>query len=187
MKKLMILFVVLLAGCKCTLGQIPPQYIFAGDNCQAPLPDYTPRVTVSDNCRVVSLVQTPAPGFLLTADTPIANVVIKATDTGGNSTQINFNVMLIDTIPPVMTVDSTLITGDYEILNTLYNQADKILADKLNHFDAVFPYSKIGLPVADSSWYTNYMVVVSAPPDSLGYRDRVFEFWNPADSVPIVN
>lgn len=168
------------------LSQIPPQYIYAGPGCEAALPDYTPKVHATDNCVLVSILQTPAPGFLLNSAQMIQNVVIKATDKSGNSSQINFNVILLDTIPPVITVDTSLYTDGYNLINALYNQADRILADKLNIFDATFPYSKLGLPVADSSWYKDYMVVVSAPPDSTGLRERVFSFWNESDSTTVI-
>jgi hypothetical protein len=109
------------------------------------------------------LVQTPTPGFLLTATAPIANVVIKATDAQGNSAQVAFNVMLVDTVPPMLTVDTTLFTSDYDIINSLYNQADRILAYRLDEFDAKFPYEKVGLAPMDSSYYKEWLVIMTSP------------------------
>ena len=69
MKKFLGLIVVLLlaSSCTCLIAQIPPQYVLVGSNCQATLPDYVPQVTVTDNCQIASIVQTPAPGYILDA------------------------------------------------------------------------------------------------------------------------
>jgi hypothetical protein len=145
MKKLIFLSLIVLSGCRCLLSQIPPQFLYTGQGCEAPLPDYTPKVTATDNCNLASLIQTPAPGFLLGPEHMIANVVIKATDSSGNSSQVGFDVILVDTIPPVITADNTLLTADYDKIDALYNQADRIVKSKLITFDAKFPYAELGL------------------------------------------
>jgi hypothetical protein len=184
MKKLLLLSMVLFSSCTCLLSQIPPQYVYVGENCEAVLPNYLSRVTATDNCVLSSLDQIPSAGTVLTSAMMVNKVVIKATDNTGNSSTVSFDVILIDTIPPVLTVDSTLITGDWEVLETLYNQADRIIADKLIVFDATFPYSKLGLSVSDSTYYKEYLISTATPGYAVtGIGGRVWQFWNPSDSV----
>jgi hypothetical protein len=114
----------------------------------------------------------------------VNRVEIKATDNSGNSSSVSFDVVLIDTIPPVLTVDSVLITGDFEILETLYNQADRIIADKLAVWDATFPYASLGLPVQDSTYFKEYLISVTSPGYALtGEGGRIWQFWNLNDTV----
>lgn len=190
MKKILFLLsIVLLSSCTCVLSQIPPQYIYIGESCQATLPDYLPMVTATDNCSLASLTQIPEGGTVLTEQ--ISGVEIRATDNTGNHTSINFNVILIDTIPPVITVDDTTLTGDntllnsgFDIIEALYNQADKIIADKLTFFDENFPYSELGLPPQDSSYFKQYLVVTTSPGYAITKQGgRVWSFWNPSDTI----
>ena len=191
MKKILFLVsTVLLSSCTCLLSQIPPQYIYINESCQATLPDYLTKVTASDNCNLASLIQIPAGGSILTSDNIVTQVEIRATDNTGNHTSINFNVILIDTVPPIITVDTTLTADDtlygsgYDIIEALYNQADKIIADKLTFFDENFPYEKVGLPVQDSSYFKEYLVVYTSPGYAITKQGgRVWSFWNPADTI----
>lgn len=67
MKKLLFLLsIVLLSSCTCLLSQIPPQYIYINENCEAVLPDYLTKVTATDNCNLASLIQIPEGGSILT-------------------------------------------------------------------------------------------------------------------------
>lgn len=104
MKKLIFLAIVsvFLSSCVCTLAQIPPQFIYAGAGCTAPLPDYKSKVTATDNCAIKILEQIPASGYLLTATNQIVDVTIKATDAFNNSSQVTFSVTLLDTIKPIL-------------------------------------------------------------------------------------
>jgi hypothetical protein len=111
---------------------------------------------VSDNCKIASIIQYPAAGKILNADSMIINVIIRATDVSGNSAYINFNVMLIDTIPPVFD-DSEFLSADFDKMNALYTQADRIVKDKIINADARFPYASLGI----TSW-----------PDSIFYMVR---------------
>lgn len=190
MKKLLFLLsIVLLSSCTCMLAQIPPQYIYINENCEAVLPDYLTKVTATDNCNLASLIQIPEGGSILT--NIVNEIEIMATDNTGNHTSINFNVILIDTIPPIITVDDTTLTGDnslygtgYDIIDALYTQADKIIADKLTFFDENFPYEKIGLPVQDSSYFKEYLIVSTSPGFAITRQGgRVWSFWNPNDSI----
>jgi hypothetical protein len=189
MKKLLFLLsIVLLSSCTCVLSQIPPQYIYINENCQAILPDYLTKVTATDNCVLASLIQIPEGGSILT--NMVNQVEIRATDNTGNHTSINFNVILIDTIPPVITVDTTLTADDslygsgYDIIDALYTQADKIIADKLTFFDENFPYSELGLTPQDSSYFKEYLIVTTSPGFAITRQGgRVWSFWNPNDSI----
>lgn len=191
MKKILFLLsIVLFSSCTCVLSQIPPQYIYVGENCEAVLPDYLTKVTATDNCSLASLIQIPQAGTVLTASQTVTDVEVRATDSQGNHTSINFNVILIDTIPPVITVDTTLTADDslygsgYDIIDALYTQADKIIADKLTFFDENFPYEKIGLPVQDSSYFKEYLIVSTSPGFAITRQGgRVWSFWNPNDTI----
>jgi len=60
MKKIAILFsIIILAGCTC-IGQIPDQTLYIGLDCSATLPDYRDAVIVTDNCEGVILQQKKA-------------------------------------------------------------------------------------------------------------------------------
>jgi hypothetical protein len=156
MKKLLIALSVLflLSGCSCLIGQIPAQYIYSDSSgCTAILPDYRPLLPVRDNCKLASVIQIPAAGYVITADTMIVNVIIRATDASGNSSQRNFNVMLLDTIAPIF-ADNTLLTADYDKMEALYKQGDRILKSKVLNADALFPYAELGITVwPDSVFY----------------------------------
>ena len=66
MKKLIyILFPLILSSCTCIIAQIPPQVIYAGADCTAPIPDYRTQVIITDNCEIESVTQTPAPAIYL--------------------------------------------------------------------------------------------------------------------------
>ena len=103
MKKLTFLFAVMLlaSSCTCLMSQIPPQMIYAGEGCAAPLPNYVTLVAVSDNCQIKSVTQTPSAGFMLNSDTQTTTVKIRATDAFDNWTEVSFQVTLIDTVKPV--------------------------------------------------------------------------------------
>ena len=167
MKKfLFILVLVILTSCKCLLSQIPPQYIYPVTGCEAPLPDYLPMVTVSDNCALESIIQTPTPGFMLTGTAPVTTVIIKATDKAGNISQIAFNVVLKDTIAPVIIPNGLLLVdAEFERIDNLYNRADLAVVEKMKELDQTFPYEGLGIPRPptngdgiDSVYFKNVML-----------------------------
>ena len=100
MKKIFVLFVLgfLLYGCGC-LAQIPPQYVYTDENCDAILPDFMGLVVVSDNCELVDITQIPLPGTVITVTTVIE---MKAIDVAGNTSSAYFNAVLLDTIAPLI-------------------------------------------------------------------------------------
>jgi len=179
MKKMMYVFLlILLSGCNvCMIGQIPPQYIYAGTGCTATVPNYLLKITASDNCTISSFTQTPYAGYVLNATTPMTSVTVKATDVKGNFTQIVFNVSILDTIKPKLTIDPSLLTYDLPMIDHLYNVADKALLVKINEFDSTFPYDSLGIPKSmyDSVYYKKRMVTWTDPSHAItGYGYRVW-------------
>lgn len=83
-------------GCTC-LAQIPTQYVYVDENCNAIIPDYSEMVVVQDNCNTPTLYQTPLPG---TTISETVQVEMRAVDIYGNQSSVNFDVVLLDTIPP---------------------------------------------------------------------------------------
>ena len=104
MKYLFILSCLLLSSCACILSQVPPQTIYAGSGCTAPIPDYTTIVIASDNCEgPITITQTPVAGTILSAANPSVTVTLIARDAFGNTSKpLNVSVILIDTIPPIL-------------------------------------------------------------------------------------
>jgi len=196
MKKLIfLLFVVtLLSSCVCTLSQIPPQYIYAGENCQAPLPDYKLKVTATDNCAIKVFEQIPAPGHLLTATNQVVDVTIKATDVFNNISQVVFSVTLVDTIAPVLTIDPTLTAYHFEELGGLYDIADRAIARSLAELDKNIKDTTIFSPTLypgldtvyeDSTYYKRMMVTWTAPGHAVTGNGHRFTTFAPlyADSI----
>jgi len=159
MKKATILLMILFTGCKCLLSQIPPQYLYVDNDCQAVLPNYVEKVAVSDNCQLATVIQTPSPGFLLNSTVMSTNVNIKATDIFGNSSQVNFTVSLVDTIAPVINYDA-LLGETWQEVNNLYDRADMIIANLMEYTDDTFPYADFGVikDDADSTYYKRIML-----------------------------
>jgi len=93
-----ILFAWLLYGCSC-MAQIPTQYVYLDTACQARIPDYSYLVTVRDNCDNPILTQDPVAGTLVDQTTIIT---MRAVDSYGNSHQVTFNVVVLDTIAPTI-------------------------------------------------------------------------------------
>lgn len=180
MKKILILIVAtFITSCSCLIGQVPPQSLFVDETCGAALPDYRPLLTFRDNCGIDTIEQMPTPGSWLTEK--YNTVHIRAWDNFENYTDILFSVELLDTTPPELVgVDSSLIAQVYENVNSLYNAADRLLAENEMWFDSTFPYDDITFQYVDSlgvtqtlqgiPWelqptnlYCNYTMVTATP------------------------
>lgn len=148
MKKLLFFAIVMLmaSSCTCLIAQIPPQYVYVTANCEAILPDYVPMVTVSDNCQIKSVTQTPQPGFVLNAANAQVTVTIRATDAFDNFSEVSFTVKALDTIPPVITPTGDLLTDNWNKINSMYDSADRLLAEQEQYFDATFDWEASGIP-----------------------------------------
>jgi len=80
--------------------------------CQFVLPDYTGLLVAVDNCDPVPVVtQSPVIGTVIAGPTTIT---LTATDTSGNFSNCTFDVLLTDSIPPVVTCPG----NQYEYFDT---------------------------------------------------------------------
>jgi hypothetical protein len=128
MKKMLFLVIIILSGCKCLLSQIPPQRIYAGIDCTAPIPNYLLKISATDNCEIASITQIPIAGTLLTATNKVATVTIRAVDATGNFKQIVFTVTLLDTVKPVLTIDPTLLSYQMKQVDEIYDFAESLIS-----------------------------------------------------------
>ena len=185
MKKLIgFLIVAALVGCNC-MSQLPLQIVYTGETCEAPLPDYRDRVPVRDNCDGWTLMQSPLPGTLLNAANPFVEVTLMATDFSSNTDKVEFDVVLMDTIPPVIEVDTSLFTYTAEQRSSLLTAYHTSLGKDL-HRAAAGPDS---LYDEDYGWFPNSwldagtmfdtyrMVIVTDP----GFEGRSIGFWTPPE------
>jgi len=186
MKKLLILFAVILltSSCTCLLSQIPPQYVFVGSNCEAVLPNYVPMVVVSDNCGIQNVTQTPSPGTILNATNPMVTVKIRATDVFNNFTEVQFTVTAKDTVPPTIIPTGDLLTDNWTKINNMYDQADRMLAEQEEYFDATFDWSGIPEELRTKDQYNNKMMLTWTSPRHAteGNGGRVFTFVSQNDT-----
>lgn len=188
MKKALILFSVMLlaSSCTCLLSQIPPQYVLVNENCQAPLPDYIPQVTVTDNCGVATIIQTPEPGYILDAANQSVEVKIRATDVFGNFSEVSFMVTAKDETPPVIIPTGDLLTDNWLKINSMYDRADQMLAEQEAFFDANFDWEAAGIP-EDKRPIDQYnqkvlSILVSPAHATTGYGGRIFTYMSNNDS-----
>lgn len=158
MKKLIIfLIAAAMAACNC-LGQLPTQYLAIGDSCEALLPDYRTQVTVRDNCEIDTVTQVPAPGLIMGPSNPYANVVIEAIDVSGNRSNINFDVVIDDTIPPEILVDS-LVVEHYRYWGETLTRYQTDVLENIDRALVNFPDS---LGMSDSLYVDMNMLTVSS-------------------------
>ena len=92
-----------------TVDLTPPQIasnhendtLTGNENCEAVLPDYTPDLISTDNFTAVpDVTQIPEAGTIMSGNTN--NVILEVKDEAGNTSQVNFNVTVIDEIDPVI-------------------------------------------------------------------------------------
>ncbi|TXF90121.1 HYR domain-containing protein [Neolewinella aurantiaca] len=90
--------------------------------CAALIPDYTSLPEVADNCEgsgAVTVTQSPAPGTMVSDEASLITITLTATDASGNAANCDFDVQLIDTIPPMITCpadDVISVDGNCQIL-----------------------------------------------------------------------
>jgi gliding motility-associated-like protein len=77
-----------------------PSSVYSDQYCEFPLIDYGALATVNDACGIVSIIQSPAIGTNVSANTVIT---LQAVDPSGNSASCNFTLTVIDTIVPKAT------------------------------------------------------------------------------------
>ena len=171
MKKIAILLgIVAMYSCTCriAISQVPPQYLLVDENCQAVLPDYTTDeyITVTDNCGIKSKIQTPSPGYVLTAVNQTVTVVIRATDNFGNFSEVSFTVTAKDEQPPTITPTGKLIADNWNVINSMYDTADRLTAEQEAYFDAHFDWEAAGIPVdmRPVDQYNKKVLSIMTPP-----------------------
>jgi len=124
MKKLFLIFAAGILLNSCCISQIPTQYYFATDSCNFYLPDYSQAVEVRDNCCVDSLgfTQIPNSGTLLIPGQDVT-VTLIGRDCYGNTASMQFDVVVIDKVPPTFHYDSTqfLPMGQYQNENRTWH------------------------------------------------------------------
>jgi len=180
MKKLSFLFAILLTGC-CAIGQIPPQFLPMTEDCGAAMPNYIPKFAYTDNCGIDTVWQSPTYGTWLTA--PTTNAMIRAIDKVGNFKDVLFTITLVDLEPPNITLlDSSLISNNYDIIDSIYNVADRILARTDLWATSQLPDS---IPVWEDYW-NDVLVCWTAPRHAFtGEGMRVWTFASVGDTLII--
>ena len=180
MKKLLFLLSIVLSSCTCVIGQIPPQYLYVDETCGAAMPDFLTKIHVTDNCEVDTVWQSPTYGTRLTA--PANNAMIRAIDKFGNHTDVLFTVFLLDTVPPVITVDTTMLVNSYGFINTLYSTAERMLARQVWFEESTAPDSLL----TDDDFCNSTLLTWTDPCLAFtGEGHRVHTFISPADTVII--
>lgn len=181
MKKLLFLLsIILLSSCSCVIGQIPSQYLYVDQSCGAALPDYLTKIRVTDNCAIDTVWQSPTRGTWLT--NPATTVLIRAIDNFGNHTDVMFTVHLLDTVPPVITADTTMLVSTYGYIDNLYNTAEKMLARQVWFEESTAPDSLI---TNDDFCNSTLLTWSDACKAFTGEGYRVHTFISPADTVII--
>ncbi len=196
MKKLLIFAIVMLlaSSCTCMLAQVPPQYIEVEANCEAVLPDYTigwntdtaKYVKVTDNCQIKSVTQDPVAGTILNAINPQVTVTITATDVFDNFTQVTFIVKTVDKIGPVILIQGGFLTENWDTINNMYDQADRLLAEQEAFFDANFDWDAAGIPIElrPTGQYDKKVLTIMTSPAhaTTGYGGRFIMYQSNNDS-----
>lgn len=185
---LVFLGLVVLCGCTCqvVISQVPPQYLTVDDNCQAVLPDYRTMLNITDNCGIRDTLQTPAPGYILSAANQSVEVTIRATDLFGNFSEVKFMVTAKDEKPPVLSPKGELLTDNWSKINSMYDAADRMLAEQEEFFDLNFDWEAAGIPEdkrATGQYNTKVLSILTSPGHAkTGYGSRVFTFQSNNDS-----
>lgn len=160
MKKLIgFLIVAGLVSCVC-IGQVPKtQTIYAGASCQAPLPNYTTIVSVSDNCGIKSYTQTPIPGTMLTVTNPGITVTLRAEDNQGNINTRSFQVVLLDTIKPVFNFPASMLSYTPSQINGMYLAFETSIKEMIMDWATNFKWDAVEfIANPDTVWYFNHTI-----------------------------
>jgi hypothetical protein len=145
MKKIIILLsLVILISCNC-ISQLPNQFIYTGQSCTVLLPDYTKVVTVSDNCELISFIQTPLPGTILNRYNLQVNVILTAIDNSGNESESKFNVILLDTLSPVFHYPDSMLVYSISTMSSIYLTFEKWIRENMLDFVYYSNWDSIGI------------------------------------------
>lgn len=78
--------------------------VYVDGSCNYSLP-YFPTEgigTFVDNCVIDTVIQTPSPGTMFSGSGTISTITLDTYDSTGNVTAVNFDITLVDSIPPVI-------------------------------------------------------------------------------------
>lgn len=171
MKTTFKIFTVILLGilssCTCMLSQIPPQLIYVDQNCQGRIPDFTKAVVVRDNCLDgVTIFQSPSPGTLMSTSNPTMKVTVSAKDAFGNSSNsIIVDVILTDTIPPILEWPAAQIS-----------MTDQQVSDLYKVWESAVKVHGIAKWIYDQKWRQGF--TFPSPVDSLIIMENLKYFTN---------
>jgi hypothetical protein len=117
-------------------------------------------------------------------------VRIVATDVFNNTSEVSFNVTLIDTVPPVIVADTSLFADNWSKIHDVYNIADKLVAEQEAYFDNYFDwdhvqindstYVEVPLELRPTAQYNQKIMVTRTSPRHAitGFGSRVITFEN---------
>ena len=134
---------------------------YYNSNCEFVVPDYTLATTSSDNCYPNPiLVQSPPSGTVIFDDTVIT---ITSTDYSGNFTTCSFNIIILDTINPIVScIPSQILYLDTVCNYLLPNYMDSITSsDNCDTNLVITQY-----PVPNSTIYSDTIVIISVTDNS---------------------
>ncbi|TVR81721.1 MAG: HYR domain-containing protein [Saprospirales bacterium] len=84
--------------------------VYLDSVCEATVPDYVTALSVGDNCGLDTVFQNPAAGSSVGIGNHV--IIIEAVDESGNGSSCTVNLVVLDTIPPVVSCDpDTLYLG----------------------------------------------------------------------------
>lgn len=173
MKKLIgFLIVAGLVACNCIGQVVKTQTIYATSTCQAPLPNYTTIVTVSDNCNIKSFTQVPVAGTMLTAANPAVTVTLRVEDNAGNIRTKAFQVVLLDTIKPVFNFPAQMLAYTPSQINGMYLAFETSVKEMIMDWAFNFDWNANELIIpGDTIWYWNH-VVIATKEEIKAYKNR---------------
>ena len=125
---------------------IGDQTLYADNNCQVVLPDFSNGIIATDNCTEDLIIsQAPIVGTTITGDTNQVTLVVE--DLSGNKTFVEFNVSVIDTIKPYIgCIDSKTVRmkSGYSIYVVNGNEFDPLtLSDNCSEVTAINDYNSL--------------------------------------------
>jgi len=95
-------------------------------------------------------------------------------------------VKAVDTVPPTIIPQGSLIADNWEVINNMYDVADKLLAEQEAFFDSNFDWEAAGIPedMRPIDQYNKKVLSTLTSPAhaTTGYGGRVFTFLSNYDS-----
>ncbi len=108
------------------------QTVYVDNNCDYSIPDLSSLLTITDNCSLLAnmtIVQNPVIGVNLSNHGTTQTVDFNVTDEAGNSNQCSFDIILTDTISPVVSCpNDTNIYADINCEATVPDYTGVIIA-----------------------------------------------------------